>query len=120
MQHLFFCYCKIFILVTFLQGHFSGPDLNPDIIGFFVVETVTFYKEHPWMTVSVGAPQNLPIPTLNDMHCVKSVQRWSFVLSVFSCVRTEYGDLLCKSPYSVRLQKNTDQKNLRIWTLFTQ
>ena len=26
----------------------------------------------------------------------------------------------CKSPYSVRLQENTDQKKLCIWTLFTQ
>ena len=34
-------------------------------------------------------------------HCVKSVQIQSYFLSVFSCIRTEYGDLLCKSPYSV-------------------
>ena len=40
-----------------------------------------------------------------------------FFWSVFSCIRTEYGDLLRKSPYSVRIQENTDQKNLRIWTL---
>ena len=26
-------------------------------------------------------------------------------------VRTEYGDLLRKYPYSVRIQENTDQKN---------
>ena len=31
-------------------------------------------------------------------------------------VQTEYGDL---PPYSVRIQENTDQKKLRIWTLFT-
>ena len=30
----------------------------------------------------------------------------------------EYGDL--RSPYSVAIQENTDQKKLRIWTLFTQ
>ena len=30
------------------------------------------------------------------------------------------GDLLSKSPYSVQMQENTDQKKLRIWTLFTQ
>ena len=24
------------------------------------------------------------------------------------------------SPYSVRIQENTDQKKLRIWTIFTQ
>ena len=33
-----------------------------------------------------------------------------FFLSVFSCIRTEIGDLLCKSPCSVRIQENTDKK----------
>ena len=36
-------------------------------------------------------------------HCVKSVQIRNFFCSVFSCIRTEYG-----------------QKQLCIWTLFTQ
>ena len=36
--------------------------------------------------------------------------KWSFFWSVFSCIRTEYRDLLSKSPYSVRIQENTDQK----------
>ena len=54
-----------------------------------------------------------------EIHCVKSVQIQSFFWSVLSCIRIEYGDLLCKSPHSVRIQKNTDQKKLRIWTLFT-
>ena len=39
---------------------------------------------------------------------------------VFSCVWTGYGDLILESPYSVWIQKNTDQKKLRIWTFFTQ
>ena len=51
---------------------------------------------------------------------MKSVQIWKFFLSVFSCMQTEYGDLQSKSPYSVRIQENTDQKKLRIWTLFTE
>ena len=56
----------------------------------------------------------------NKEHCVKSVQIRSFFWSVFSCIRTGYGDLLRKPPYPVRIQENTDQKKLRIWTLFTQ
>ena len=40
-----------------------------------------------------------------------------FFWSVFSCILTEYGDLRGKSPYSVRIQENTDHKKLRIWTL---
>ena len=53
-------------------------------------------------------------------HCVKSAQIQSFFWPVFSCIRTEYGDLNCKSPYSIRIQKNTDQKKLHIWKLLTQ
>ena len=49
---------------------------------------------------------------------MKSVQIRSFFWSVFSCIRIEYGDL--QSPYSDRIQENTDQKKLRIWTLFTK
>ena len=41
-----------------------------------------------------------------NLHCVKSVQIWSFFWSVFSCIRTEYGDLRSKSPYSVQIQEN--------------
>ena len=33
---------------------------------------------------------------------------------------TEYGDLRSKIPYSGRIPENTDQKELRIWTFFTQ
>ena len=43
-------------------------------------------------------------------HCLKSVQIHSYFWSVFSCIRTKYGDLLFKSSYSVRIQENTDQK----------
>ena len=34
-----------------------------------------------------------------------------FFWSVFSRIRTEYGDLLCKFPYSVLMRENADQKN---------
>ena len=44
------------------------------------------------------------------MHCVKIVQMRSYFWSVFSCIRIEYGDLLRKSLYSVRIQENMGQK----------
>ena len=53
-------------------------------------------------------------------HFLKSLQILSFFCSVFSQIRTEYGDLLRKSLYSVQGRENTDQKILRISTLFTQ
>ena len=34
-----------------------------------------------------------------------------FFRSVFSHIRTEYGEILRVSPYSVQMWKNTDQKN---------
>ena len=53
-------------------------------------------------------------------HCVKSVQIRSFFWSVFSRIRNEYREIRSISLYSVRMPENTDQKKLRIWTLFTQ
>ena len=53
-------------------------------------------------------------------YCVKSVQIWTFFWSVFSRIRTEYGEIRSIFPYSVRIRENTDQKKLGIWTLFTQ
>ena len=36
---------------------------------------------------------------LKVRHCVKSIQIRSFLWSVFSRIRTEYGELRIKSPY---------------------
>ena len=36
---------------------------------------------------------------------------WSFFWYVFSHIWAEYGDLRSKSPYSVQMRENTDQKN---------
>ena len=41
---------------------------------------------------------------------------WFFFYDIW----TEYEDLRRKSRYSVQIRKNTDQKKLLIWTLFTQ
>ena len=45
------------------------------------------------------------------MHCVKIVQMLSYFWSVFSCIRTEYGDLLRKSLYSVQYRKTWARNN---------
>ena len=54
------------------------------------------------------------------IHYVKSVQIRSFFWSIFSRIQAQYREILCISPYSVRMRENTDQKKLRIWTLLTQ
>ena len=51
---------------------------------------------------------------------MKIVQIRNFFWSVFSHIRTEYGEILRISPYSAQMQENTNLKKLRIWTLFTQ
>ena len=38
----------------------------------------------------------------------------------YFCIWSEYGDLRSKYPHSDRIQENTDQEKLRIWTFFTQ
>ena len=48
------------------------------------------------------------------------LQIWRFFWSVFSYIWTEYRDLIRKFPYLVRIQDNTDQKKLRVWTISTQ
>ena len=53
-------------------------------------------------------------------YCLKSVQIRSFSGPFFFCIRTEYGEMRSISPYSVRVRENTDQKKLRIWTIFTR
>ena len=64
------------------------------------------------------APRTILPP--DNCHCVKSVQIRSFFWSVFPHIRTEYGEIRSISPYSVGMRENTNQKNIRIWTLFTQ
>ena len=59
-----------------------------------------------------------------------STQKRSFFWSVFSSIRTEYGEIRSIqteygeirniSLYSVQMRENTNQKKLRIWTLSTQ
>ena len=53
-------------------------------------------------------------------HCVKSIQIRSVFWSVFSCRRPKYENLITSSPYSTKIGENGDQKNVRIWKLFTQ
>ena len=38
-----------------------------------------------------------------------------FFWSVFSRIRSDYGEILCIAPYSVRMRENTDQNNSEYW-----
>ena len=54
----------------------------------------------------------------SPVHCVKGVQILNFFWSVSSRIWTECGELFHISLYSAQMRENTDQKKLRIWTLF--
>ena len=75
-----------------------------------------FFSENLWNPYPLLPRRPGRLLSYDTMQCVKSVQIRSFFCSVFSCIWTEYGDLLRKSPYSVQVQENTEQKKLRIWT----
>ena len=47
---------------------------------------------------------------LAGFHCMKSVQIRSFFWSVFSRIRTEYGEIRSISPYSVEYRKCEPEK----------
>ena len=51
--------------------------------------------------------------------CEKCPNTEFFLVCIFY-IQPEYGGLRSKSPHSVRIQENMDQKKLRIWTHFTQ
>ena len=75
--------------------------------------------QHDLFRFCIQTDQKLLIDS-NSLHCVEIVQIRSNFWSVFSHIRTEYGEIHRISPYSVRMRENTDQKLLRIWTLFTR
>ena len=64
----------------------------------------------PHFSSNVTAKYVKVVKSRTQSHFVKSAQIRSYFWSVFSCVRTEYGYLLRKSPYSVQIKENTDQK----------
>ena len=44
-------------------------------------------------------------------NTVKKCPNSKFFWSMFSGIWTEYGEILCISPYSAQMRKNTDQNN---------
>ena len=81
----------------------------------------TYLKGHLLVTTSKWRRWFYDAQALWEMvHYVKSVQIRSFFWSLFSRIRTEYGEIRSISPYSVRMRENADQKKLHIRTFFTQ
>ena len=55
---------------------------------------------------------------LSKLQKILWIYSWATLQSTLSTLRGHY--ILRKPPYSAQIQENSDQKNLRIWTLFTQ
>ena len=98
--------CLIYIFMSSLHSVFP--------VWFFKHEDIYFHSGSTLNRISVL------LEVLSHTAWKVCVQIRSFFWSIFSCIRTEFGGLLRKSLYSVRIQENTDQKKLRIWTPFTQ
>ena len=100
---LFYLGCKLNVrLNIFLNTYGYFKDLIHKVV----------YWTYLWPVIEIGS-RNF-FNTLTTFAWKVSKYR------VFSCIRMEYGDLWSKCQYSVRIQENTYQKRLRIWTLFMQ
>ena len=73
-------------------------------------KTQVFFCEYCKKFKNTDFEEHMQMAASTISHYVKSVQIRSYFWSVFSCIRTKYGDLLCKSPYWVRKQENMYQK----------
>ena len=54
---------------------------------------------------------NSPLPTIATVTLREKCPYSEFFWSLFSRIRTEYGDIWSISPYSIRMRENTDQRN---------
>ena len=108
---LFVCFCSVSV---FLRILYKGKHLLSKCITRYTIATTIWH----WLKISNTFRGNLFNENLETIprrisyynHFVTSVQIRSFFWSLFPSIRTEYGDLLLKSPYSVKICENTDQK----------
>ena len=75
--------------------------------------TLKSHKQRQWF---VDVLQNMCFEKTFEFSQENTELFDELLWSVFSLIWTEYGEI----PYSVRMQENTNQKKLRIWTLFKQ
>ena len=102
-------------------------DTTTNVFSNFVPNKILTFddRDPPWMSELIKQKiqwkngiyknyQNSSITKCNirgirvDLHCVKRLKIQSIFWSVFSRIRTEYWEILRISPYSVRMQENTD------------
>ena len=92
-------------LVAELRLYISPKPLSPNHRALNAEKTVAISLYYLKDTASIGIVVNSFGVAICTVHCVKSIHIRSYFWSEFSCIWIEYGDLLRKSPYSIRLQK---------------
>ena len=102
------------------NGHKHLLVSSPECSKYQVLWSRLHEEREKLKLVSIYKPPLLYCYCMHYHHYVKWVQIRSFFSSVFSGIRTKYGEIRSISPYSVRMQENTDQKKLRIWPRFKQ
>ena len=94
------------------------------------VDWLSTWPTKPYLTIWLSDPISerliftighpLMLPCYHIQHCVKIVQLRSYFWSVFSCILTECGDLLCKSPVNIHIQSKYRKIGTRNNSIFGQ
>ena len=102
---LYFRKCSVVhIVFSQISQKFAGP--NPNLWLDGARETKIY------LILPVGSMTlKIALKKMSNCHYIKSCPYSEFFWSVFSGIWTEYGDLRSKSPYSVQMRENADQKN---------
>ena len=91
-------------IYTDIQTYFSEKNIWLGVQVFWGITGSKFQGNRSVLSNEIGCGCLIAICYRNIPHCVKSVQIRSFFWSVFSCIRTEYGEILCRK---IRSRKNS-------------
>ena len=81
------------------------------LLDLYKVLDSIFFRFSFWKAKLVPAKLIQVFISLFQITLLEKCPYSGFFWSVFSCLRTEYGEMRSISPYSVRIRENTDQKN---------
>ena len=92
---------------------------------FFTYYYLIRYKKDIFQYLFYLTHLHRPVHTMSFISVTKTSLREKcpyseFFWSLFSCIWTEFEDLLRKSPYSVQMQENIDERNSKHGRFFTQ
>ena len=126
----------IFILLTYVTRHRSCTEriailcffnLTPYPSNSRLYGTVSFHSDETRLTYNYievfqsNFPYGKIVLLTNQNHYILKLREKCRNTKFFLVLIFQYSDWIrSKSPYSVQMQKNTNQKKRSIWALFTQ